>query len=329
MGKDLYSIIVPVYNVEACLDACISSILAQTYQNFELILVDDGSTDQSGKICDCYAGQDHRIKVIHQKNGGVACARNRGIETSVGEWICFVDSDDSIKSDWLEHYVEYSDADMTMQNISVITSSGKSYCTFMEDLLAIGDERLDIRSEKSKLNSPCKCFRASIIREHHIRFEVGMHLGEDLVFVLEYMNHSDSMRLLSYDGYVQNSQNSTLTKRFYAPELRIEWSKYITNTVDNVCKHNRNKLLYRSIVEHQFSGLSQYVTLNFDRIPLQKRFEIYDILRSLYSYVHFKNLKWTRWGFAILKWFPNKSFDSIVAVLSLPIRNKRNKYYKC
>ena len=160
-------------------------------------------------------------------------------------------------------------------------------------------------------------------------FKVGMHLGEDLLFVLEYMKHSDSMRLLSYDGYIQNSQNSTLTKRFYASELRIEWSRNITNTADYVCKHDRNKFLYRSLAEHQFSGLSQYVTLNFDRIPLQKRLEIYDILRGLYPYVHFKNLKWTRWGFVILKWFPNKSFDSIVAVLSLPFRNKRSKYYKC
>lgn len=328
MKRVLFSVIVPVHNVERCLDTCISSVLAQTYQDFELILVDDGSSDRSGEICDCYAEQDHRIKVIHQKNAGVACARNRGIETSVGEWICFVDSDDSVRPDWLEHYVQCSDADMAMQNISVITSSGKFCCTFMEDLFVKGDKRLDIRSEESKLNSPCKCFRASIIRDHHMRFKVGMHLGEDLIFALDFMNHSDSMRLLSYDGYIQNCQNSTLTKRFYSPELRIEWSRNIIHAVDNVCKHNRNKLLYRSIVEHQFSGLSHYVTLNFHIIPLYKRFEIYDILRGLYPYVHFKNLKWTRFGFVILKWLPNKSFDSIVAVLSLSLRNKRNKYYK-
>lgn len=92
----MVSIIVPVYNVEEYLRECVDSVLNQTYSDVEVILVDDGSTDQSGNICDEYAKMDSRIKVIHKKNRGVSSARNTGIETASGERIIFVDSDDCI-----------------------------------------------------------------------------------------------------------------------------------------------------------------------------------------------------------------------------------------
>ena len=88
------SIIVPVYQVEQYIRQCVDSILAQTFTDFELILVDDGSKDQSGKICDEYARMDARVKVIHQNNSGVAVARNNGIAYSNGRYLCFVDADD-------------------------------------------------------------------------------------------------------------------------------------------------------------------------------------------------------------------------------------------
>lgn len=96
------SVIVPVYNVEKYLRRCVDSILNQTFKDFELILVDDGSTDKSGEICDSYINKDNRIQVIHQKNQGQAKARNRGVELARGEWIHFVDGDDLIHSRMLE-----------------------------------------------------------------------------------------------------------------------------------------------------------------------------------------------------------------------------------
>ncbi|MDR3314701.1 MAG: glycosyltransferase, partial [Oscillospiraceae bacterium] len=90
----LISVIVPVYNVEPYLPKCLDSIVSQTYANLEIILVDDGSTDASGSICDAYAAKDERVRVIHQANGGVAAARNAGLDAAVGEYIQFVDSDD-------------------------------------------------------------------------------------------------------------------------------------------------------------------------------------------------------------------------------------------
>ena len=94
--NNLISVIIPVYNVENYLDECIQSVLQQTYKNLEIILVDDGSTDNSGVICDEYKDKDTRITVLHQKNGGISKARNVGIEYAHGEYIGFVDSDDFI-----------------------------------------------------------------------------------------------------------------------------------------------------------------------------------------------------------------------------------------
>lgn len=98
----LISIIVPVYNVEKYLEMCVDSIITQTYSNLEIILVDDGSTDKSGEICDVYAEKDRRIQVIHKENGGLSDARNAGLEIACGEYIGFVDSDDYIESDMFE-----------------------------------------------------------------------------------------------------------------------------------------------------------------------------------------------------------------------------------
>lgn len=99
--RPIISIIVPVYNTEKYLDKCIQSVLAQTYTNWELLLIDDGSTDSSGAICDKYAAEDNRIRVFHKENGGVSSARNLGLDNAQGEWISFVDADDWIENSML------------------------------------------------------------------------------------------------------------------------------------------------------------------------------------------------------------------------------------
>ena len=94
MAQTLVSIIVPVYNVESYLEECVESIINQSYENLDIILIDDGSTDNCGQICDKYAALDKRVTVIHKTNGGLSSARNRGIEAAKGDYFCFVDSDD-------------------------------------------------------------------------------------------------------------------------------------------------------------------------------------------------------------------------------------------
>lgn len=115
-----FSIIVPVYNAESTLQRCVDSILAQTFEDFELILINDGSKDQSGDICDEYAAKDSRVKTVHKTNGGVSSARNAGLRIAQGEYIAFIDSDDYIDNDYLLGFKHY-DADLIISGAKLIS----------------------------------------------------------------------------------------------------------------------------------------------------------------------------------------------------------------
>jgi glycosyltransferase involved in cell wall biosynthesis len=136
--NDLISIIVPVYNMERYLDRCMSSILKQTYKNLEIILVDDGSTDSSPKMCDNYAVSDSRIKVVHKENGGLSDARNAGIRIATGDYIGYVDSDDWIELDMYER----------MHNACVENNAQLAVCRYFREYdnktINDGTERLEI-----------------------------------------------------------------------------------------------------------------------------------------------------------------------------------------
>ena len=127
--SELISVVVPIYNVEKYLTRCLEALLKQTYTNLEIILVDDGSPDESGKICDSYAKKDSRIKVIHKKNGGLSDCRNKGISVATGEWITFVDGDD---------YVDLNMIDILYKNIGNTTPDVYIYPCYVE----IGEKQI-------------------------------------------------------------------------------------------------------------------------------------------------------------------------------------------
>ena len=127
MEKPLISVIVPVYNVKQYLRRCVDSILKQTYENIEIVLIDDGSTDESGAICDRYAQKDVRVKVIHKENGGLSDARNKGMQEARGEYFAFVDSDDYIAKDYIAYLFE-----LIVENKAQISLCG--YLKFIEKL---------------------------------------------------------------------------------------------------------------------------------------------------------------------------------------------------
>lgn len=139
MPKKLLSIIVPVYNVEKYIDKCIQSVLYQTYSNWELILINDGSPDNSPKICENYAEQDYRIKVIHKENGGVASARNMGIEIATGDYITFLDSDDYLHPEFINHLL----------NLAISNNADIVQCGFLKGI----DKEFPILDSKEKINS--------------------------------------------------------------------------------------------------------------------------------------------------------------------------------
>ena len=186
----MVSIVIPVYNVEEYLRECVDSVLNQTYSDIEVILVDDGSTDQSGNICDEYAEMDSRIKVIHKKNGGVSAARNTGIDKAVGEYLLFVDSDDAIHSELVEAYMSNLSDRISLCDFD---SDQEKWRQFQPEKDGIQIEQVE-RSAFMKLfymdymNVPFnKLFRADMIKENNIRFPEGKSLGEDLIFNLDYI----------------------------------------------------------------------------------------------------------------------------------------------
>ena len=197
-SKPVVSIIVPVYNTEKFLHRCIDSILTQTYTDFELLLIDDGSKDSSGSICDEYAEKDSRVRVFHKENGGVSSARNLGLDNAWGEWITFVDSDDYIEENYLKSFDGNLDADLVVGNIQMIR---KQEVEEVGSHISPGYYN-DIKSEVANcLTNLCflapwgKMFRRQLVLGLH--FDESMCISEDTKYVFSFISRSKSLRVLA------------------------------------------------------------------------------------------------------------------------------------
>lgn len=221
MSNPTVSCIVPVYKVEQFLPQCIDSILAQTFTDFELILVDDGSPDNSGKICDEYAQKDSRIKVIHKENGGVSSARNAGLDAAKGEWICFVDSDDLISPDYMTLMFDAAMSSKANLVLSVMTKNFDNFCEHsngesriyskQELLLELNENRLSDFSV-NLLNPPVnKLYHKSIINES--RFDISKKYYEDMAFNWNAISKIEILAFVAYNLYYyrDNCQSATNT----------------------------------------------------------------------------------------------------------------------
>lgn len=210
----LISIIIPVYNTDKYLSECIDSVLNQNYHKFELILIDDGSTDNSGIICDEYARKDERIISLHQNNAGVSAARNKGLETARGEYIVFIDSDDKVAPTYLSDFFPFL-ADLCIQGLSLVDSrTGKSsHLGFDSSLIATTDREIGSIFAEAEIHSttkgPCnKLYKTDIIRRYGIRFDPRYSYGEDHLFVLEYMTHCHSISRIERANYFYINRNT-------------------------------------------------------------------------------------------------------------------------
>ena len=227
--EPLVSVVVPVYNAEIYISRCIESILEQTYRNFELILVNDGSPDRSGEICDEYARKDSRIKVIHTQNRGVSCARNTGLENTTGEYLCFVDSDDWIEADHIEKLLPVDDEDMVYGGTKLFknavlfdTRTPTAYVAQREEWTENYTEFLS-RGRNIFFIHPC--YRLSVIREHHIRFYTGLIRGEDGLFNVMFLEHCRKIRYSETSTYCYEDGDETsnsLSHRFCIDRLQSQ-----------------------------------------------------------------------------------------------------------
>lgn len=243
----MISVIVPVYNAEKYLSRCIDSILAQSYKDFELLLIDDGSKDGSATICDNYAIKDSRVRVFHKANGGVSSARNLGLDNATGEWITFIDSDDYVHTDFLSSLYKKHDVDLIVGSFQLVGSdenwNGVLEDSYFDRLLI--EKHIDTLAMQIHYRTPwAKLFRAEVIFVNHLSFEEKIHSSEDWLFVLNYLIYTHSLIVSSspyyfyershVDGLSQNSRH--FSSYFYAMEAFHKITDVLVSTFGNKMK---------------------------------------------------------------------------------------------
>lgn len=256
------SIIVPVYNVERFLGQCLDSIVNQTYKNIEIILVEDGSPDKCGDICDEYAAMDERIIVIHKKNAGVSAARNDGIDIASGEWVMFVDPDDWLELDCCRKVIEIAEknkTDLIYFQIDINDEVGHvvrefpkigSYMLKRNDLqnLQLDDLAGDYESFGFESGSPWgRFFRRKFLISNGCRFPVGIKRRQDLLFNLYCLEYLQGAFFYDYIGYHNRLNSGSICHRYNPDmmEILLEYLEKIENFVKEF--HNGDALYERMI----------------------------------------------------------------------------------
>lgn len=205
--KNKVSIVVPIYNTKKFLRRCIESILKQSYENIQVILIDDGSTDGSSNICDEYAQKDDRVICIHKQNGGVSSARNLGLENVSGDFVCFIDSDDFVELDYIKILVkEIKEYDVVVAGTKTVDMHGNLLrVNRPEKNEFIGNN--NIKNEyinktiKHLFFGPvAKLYRVNLIKD--IKFDTDLVVGEDIVFNLNFLRGAESVKIVDYLGYI-------------------------------------------------------------------------------------------------------------------------------
>ena len=297
--KDLVSVIVPVYNVEQYLEKCIESICSQTFTRLEIILVDDGSTDHSSRICDEWAHKDVRIRVLHKENGGLSDARNAGIEIATGGWYMFVDSDDTITPDTIERMYGAAtshDCEMAVCNMVRIYDDGTTesfYNPVNELTIWVEQQRFETLKQPSVCN---KLFRVDLFQ--NVWFPKGKFYEDTFVYhILAY--RANRIALTGHNGYYYLSRRESIlgqskyTDRYfdmveavyermtyllarevslYAEEACLSLyvavsngEKYIKKTAENVIKFEQIRqwyqIAYNRLMKSPNIGIKQKVRL--------------------------------------------------------------------
>lgn len=301
----MLSIIVPVYNAERFLRRCVDSVLAQTHTDFELLLIDDGSTDGSPAICDEYAALDSRIRVFHKPNGGVSSARNLGLDHARGEWICFIDSDDEINNLEALDALNY-ESDIILFTMKIIKNDESSYCekTSLPDGLSETKNNFILNYLHFHIfNSVCaKLIRKSIIG--NLRFESDIRFGEDALFTLllvksaakislcdkvEYIYHREA----DYEKKYQSSAASSIKtmqkifNAYWALECRnLAFERNVFNCYRSIC---RDEWLQKPSLWNDNETVSFIYTEIKDAFTLKNRLR-YSLTTSI-LYNLYRNLK--------------------------------------
>lgn len=250
------SVIIPVYNAEPYLHQCIDSILAQSFTNYEILLIDDGSKDKSSEICDEYAVKDSRIKVFHKENGGVSSTRNLGIDKAQGKWITFVDSDDFLGNSYLNDLLTNSEScELVVCGLSCINSKNVFSPPHVDKInISKKSAILDKIITNLYFTGPySKLFRTDIIQSDKIRFNTHFRLSEDLLFLLTYLSKIQIIHLVQNCSYHYRDDFKNMRFRY-----RLNLESYLYNS-------NHLQLALNKLKEHtnyDFPNLNMYIKNN-------------------------------------------------------------------
>lgn len=275
----LFSIIIPVYKTESSLRQCVKSVLQQSEKDFEVILIDDGSPDFSGKMCDQFALEDDRVRVVHKKNGGVSSARNAGLEVAKAEYVIFLDSDDYIDSTYLSDFVD-DDSDLVVSSFVIENESkDRLHLKNINEKKYYGSDNPEYIEEdfiEGIFNYACtKRFKRRIIERYKIRFSEELNISEDTLFVVKYLCHTNSVAFKNTHKYHyvkydhETLSNQKLSKSLIrdierANFLICEQLRYLFGEKSNPITAARIMTLYRNyLIEITNSGLADKDFLYF------------------------------------------------------------------
>ena len=254
---NVISIIVPIYNTGKTLHRCIDSILSQTYTSWELLLIDDGSTDTSGPICDEYAARDARVRVFHKENGGVSSARNVGLDNARGEWITFVDADDWISMDYLKEMMTHSDSDLVIADF-VVEGEGQ-----WNEILPVGQwqgKELSGIIERdvalARFTAPwCKLLKKSLIG--HNRFYTELTTQEDALFMSRYLCVVQNIQIIAQKGYHYNRETiGSLSKSLEGNHVQFfDYLRLLEPIILDLQK--RFEISRQKLIQHIMGGVMQ------------------------------------------------------------------------
>ncbi len=291
------SVIIPVYNVEKYLKRCLDSVVNQTYKNLEIILIDDGSTDNSGKICDEYAEKDKRIIVIHKENGGLSDARNKGLDICTGEYIGFIDSDDWIDLNYfnvllknlLEYNVDIACCDYLRTDKYVKNKDGK-----IKNIEILGDEKtLEIYLEKELVSACAKLYRKD--KFFNIRFPLKK-INEDIATIFLVFTKSKSISYIDKKMYFYFKNTDSITKSkfskknldlLYAWEEVVNLSRKHSNKVQELADFRLKKAYFSLLGIIAYNGMDNTEENNKIKKMLLKKFKenyIYFIKSNLINF---------------------------------------------
>lgn len=261
------SIIIPAYNCESTLGRCMDSILGQDFLDFEILLVDDGSTDGTPVLCDSYAERDNRVNVIHKVNGGVSSARNAGLDKAGGTWVTFADSDDELTGGALSYIAQAIDRqipesiNLIVENLNIAHPGESAFVLYGPPGIA----SLEVLYNQGLWGAVWnKTFSRDLIEKHNIRFDESLPLSEDCLFVAAYCAHVNGVDYVDAPCYTQYTPESYGSKysRYNTFEYELELYKKI-KTVNYDCSIPMVDALTMSLLRNISSNSSDNAVIHF------------------------------------------------------------------